>query len=165
MELNIQITPTDDEPLKDPTHYRHIIGSLIYLDVTRSNISYHVHILSQFVSTPTQIHYSHLLCFLCYLCGTVSRCFFFSRSSSLQLQTYCDATWASDPSNCHSLSTYCVFLDGSLIAWKTKKQVVVSRSNAKIELCAMTLVTTEVTWLRQLLDDFVVLFYVDFSFV
>jgi hypothetical protein len=41
---------------------------------------------------------------------------FFSRSSSLQLQAYCDATWASDPSDHHSLSVYCVFLGGSLIA-------------------------------------------------
>jgi hypothetical protein len=58
---------------------------------------------------------------------------------------YCDATWASDPSDCHSLYAYCVFLDGSLIAWKTKKQVAVSRLSAEAELCAMTLVTAEVT--------------------
>jgi hypothetical protein len=40
MELNIHLTPTDGEPLKDPTRYRHIIGSLVYLGVTRPNISY-----------------------------------------------------------------------------------------------------------------------------
>jgi hypothetical protein len=51
-----------------------------------------------------------------YLCGTISHRLFFSRSNSLQLQTYCDATWASDPSDCRSLSTYCIFLSGSLIA-------------------------------------------------
>jgi hypothetical protein len=78
---------------------------------------------------------------------------FFPRSSSLQLQTYCDATWASDPSDRHSLSTYCVF-SGSLIVWKTKKQVAVSCSSAEAELRDMTLVTAEVTWLRWLLEDF-----------
>jgi hypothetical protein len=43
------------------------------------------------------------------------------------------------------LSAYCVFLGGSLIAWKTKKQTAVSRSSVKAELRAMDLLTTEVT--------------------
>jgi hypothetical protein len=46
------------------------------------------------------------------------------------------------------------FLGSSLIAWKTKKQVAVSRSSVEAELCAMTLMTAEVTWLRWLLEDF-----------
>jgi hypothetical protein len=116
MELNVYLTPTDGEPLEDPTRYCHIVGSLVYLGVTRPDISYSVHILSQLVSAPTQIHYSHLLRVLRYLRGTSTRRLFFSRSSSLQLQAYCDATWASDPSDRRSLSAYCVFLGGSLIA-------------------------------------------------
>jgi hypothetical protein len=53
-----------------------------------------------------------------------------------------------------SLFAYCVFLGGSLIAWKTKKQTAVSRSSVEAELRAMALLTTEVTWLRWLLTDF-----------
>jgi hypothetical protein len=79
---------------------------------------------------------------------------FCSRSSSLQLQAYSDATWASDPSDRRSLLAYCVFLGGSLIAWKTKKQTAISRSSAEAELRAMTSLTAEVTWLRWLLEDF-----------
>jgi hypothetical protein len=154
MELNVHLMPTDDEPLEDPTHYRHIVGSLVYLDVTRLDILYYVHILSQFISALTQIHYSHLLCVLRYLCGTISHRLFFSRSSSLQLQAYCNVIWASDPSDCCSLSAYCVFLAGFLIAWKTKKQISVSCLSADVELRDMALVTTEVTWLRWLLEDF-----------
>jgi hypothetical protein len=115
MELNVHLMATDGEPLEDPTRYCHIVGSLVYLGVTRPDISYSVHILSQFISAPTQIHYSHLLRVLRYLYGTISHRLFFPRSSSLQLQAYYDATWASDLSDCRSLSVYCVFLDGSLI--------------------------------------------------
>jgi hypothetical protein len=116
MELNVHLVATDGEPLEDPTRYHHIVESLVYLGVTRPVISYSIHILSQFISAPTQIHYSHLLHVMRYLCGTISYRLFFPRSSSLQLQAYCDATWASDTSDCHSFSAYCVFLGGSLIA-------------------------------------------------
>ena len=130
-----------------------MVGSLFYLAVTRPDISYPVHILSQFVSAPTSVHYSHLLRVLRYLRGTSSRRLFFPRSGSLQLQAYSDATWASDPMDHRSLSAYCVFLGGSLIAWKTKKQTAVSRSSTEAELRAMASVTAEVTWLRWLLED------------
>jgi hypothetical protein len=85
MELNVHLCATNGEPLEDPTRYRHIVGSLVYLSVTLPDISYYVHILSQFVSFPIQLHYSHLLRVLCYLRGTISHCLLFPRSNSLQL--------------------------------------------------------------------------------
>jgi hypothetical protein len=43
------------------------VGSLVYLTITRPDIAHVVQILSQFVSAPTSVHYSHLLRLLRYL--------------------------------------------------------------------------------------------------
>ena len=92
MELHLQLRASYGTPLPDPTRYRHLVGSLVYLAVTRSDISHAVHILSQFVGAPTSIHYAHLLRVLRYVRGTTSRSLFYSRQSSLQLQAYSNAT-------------------------------------------------------------------------
>lgn len=47
---------SDAPKLEDPTPYRRLVGRLIYLTVTRPDISYAVHILSQFMNMPTQEH-------------------------------------------------------------------------------------------------------------
>lgn len=79
MELNVHL----GEHLTDLTRYRHLVESLVYLGVNRPDISYPVHILSQFVSAPTQLHYSHFFRVLRYLRGTITRRLFFPCSSSL----------------------------------------------------------------------------------
>jgi hypothetical protein len=145
MKLNVHPRASDGDPFSDPTRYHHLVGGLVYLVVTRPDMAYHIHIMSQFVSPPTSVHYSYLLRVLRYLHGTIFRRFFFLCSISLHLNTYADATWASDPSNCRSLSTNCVFLGGSLVVWKTKKQSVISHSSVEVELRAMALLTAEVT--------------------
>ncbi|GJW13119.1 retrovirus-related pol polyprotein from transposon TNT 1-94 [Tanacetum coccineum] len=58
--LDGKYTPTGD-PLLDPSLYRTIVGSLVYLTVTRPYISYVVHIVSQFVGAPTIVHWAVVL--------------------------------------------------------------------------------------------------------
>jgi hypothetical protein len=112
MEVNVHLHASDGDPLSIPMRYRHLVGSFVYLAITRSDISYRVHILSQFAPPLILVHYSHLRV-LRYLGGTISRRLFFPCFSSL------DATW-----DCDLLDrcAYCVFLGDSLITWKTKKQ-------------------------------------------
>lgn len=76
MDLHLQLRPTYGILLEDPFRYRHIVGSLVYLTVMQPNIAHAVHILSQFVSALTSIHFGHLLRVLRYLRGTSSQCLY-----------------------------------------------------------------------------------------
>ncbi|GKV19801.1 hypothetical protein SLEP1_g30019 [Rubroshorea leprosula] len=60
LEPNVKFTPMDGFPLSDPTRYRQLVGSLIYLTTTRSTIAYAVHIVSQFMVAPCSL--LHSLC-------------------------------------------------------------------------------------------------------
>jgi hypothetical protein len=115
MDIHLKLHPKDGTPLADPTRYRHIVGSLVYLTITRPDIAHVVHMLSQFVSTPTSVHYGHLLRVLRYLRGTRSRCLLYASDSPLRLHAYSDATWASDPVDRCSTIGYCILLDPHLL--------------------------------------------------
>uniref|UniRef100_A0A2N9GD96 Reverse transcriptase Ty1/copia-type domain-containing protein n=1 Tax=Fagus sylvatica TaxID=28930 RepID=A0A2N9GD96_FAGSY len=52
IEYNNRLNTHDGEPLPDATLYRQLVGSLVYLTVTRPDISYAVHIVSQFMAAP-----------------------------------------------------------------------------------------------------------------
>lgn len=123
MELHVHLRSSDGVLLDDPSRYRHIVGSLVYLTVTRPDIAHVVHVLSQFVSAPTSVHYSHLLRVLRYLRGTASQCLFYARSSQLKLHAYSDSTWASDPIDRRSVTGYCIFLGTSLIAGSLRSKL------------------------------------------
>ncbi|GJZ90073.1 uncharacterized mitochondrial protein-like protein, partial [Tanacetum coccineum] len=67
IDAKAKYTPTNDDPLPDPSLYRTIVGTLVYLTVTRPNIAYVVHIVSQFGTTPTTVHWVVVLQILRYL--------------------------------------------------------------------------------------------------
>ncbi|XP_051142787.1 uncharacterized mitochondrial protein AtMg00810-like [Andrographis paniculata] len=153
LDSDCRLTPMDGVPLDDPTLYRQLVGSLIYLTVTRPDIAYAVHIVSQFMSAPRTTHHSAVLRILRYVKGTLLHGLHYSARSSLVLTGYSDADWAGDPSDRRSTTGFCFFLGDSLISWRSKKQTVVSRSSAESEYRALADTAAELLWLRWLLAD------------
>ena len=121
IEYNNLLNTHDGEPLPIATLYRQLFGSFIYLIITRPDISYVVHIVSQFMATPRFVHYATILRILRYLKNTLFHGLHFSSQSSLTLQAYSDANWVRDPTDYHFTTGYCFLLGDSLISCRSKK--------------------------------------------
>lgn len=62
-----KLNATDGEPLKDTTLYRTLVGKLIYLTITRPDLSYAAPALSQYAQSPRTPHLKALLKVLRYI--------------------------------------------------------------------------------------------------
>ncbi|GKV11664.1 hypothetical protein SLEP1_g22904 [Rubroshorea leprosula] len=152
-EPNAWLTPMDGSPLRDPTVYRQLVGSLVYLTVTRPDIAYAVHIVSQFMTSPRFTHYATVLHIIRYVKGTLFHGLHFSAHSSLVLCAYFDADWAGDPTDRKTTIGYCLFFRDSFISWRSKKQTFVSRSNTEAKYRALANTVVELLWICWLLED------------
>ncbi|GAV56934.1 hypothetical protein CFOL_v3_00473, partial [Cephalotus follicularis] len=66
---------------------------------------------------------------------------------------YSNTYWAGCLVDKRSTNGYCVFLDGNLVAWKSKKQHVVYKSSVEAKYRAIAYVAGEIMWLRMLLSE------------
>ncbi|CAL1400060.1 unnamed protein product [Linum trigynum] len=153
IEQNHQLGRTASPPAPDPAAFCRLVGRLLYLTVTRPDITYVVNLLSQAVHAPTQDHLATAHRVLRYLKGSPGRGLLFPVNHSLKLTAYCDADWDGCQTTRRSTTGYFIRLGSSPVSWRTKKQSVVARFSAEAEYRAMASTVCEILWLRWLLQD------------
>ncbi|KAJ0717335.1 putative RNA-directed DNA polymerase [Helianthus annuus] len=141
------------ELLDNITGYQRLIGKLIILAHTRPDISYTVHVLSQYMHSPTNGHLKVAFGLLRYLKQSPGRGVLFSKGSHFDLVAYADSGWAKCLETRKSITGYCVFLGNSMVSWKSKKQMTVSRSSAEAEYRSVCAVACEVVWIKNILSE------------
>ena len=87
-----------------------------------------------------------------YLKGTPGKGIWMRRNKTYDVCGYSDADWAGAFDR-KSTTGFCVFVGGNLVTWKSKKQNVVARSSAEAEYRAMASTTSELIWIKQVLND------------
>ena len=71
LDRNLKLDANSGTKACELTQYRQLIGSLIYLMITRPDLSYPVSLLSQFMQTPRDIHLDCAMRVLRYVSGTM----------------------------------------------------------------------------------------------
>ena len=133
MDSNLKLLTADSSGLVDVTHYRQIIGSLIYLSNTRPYICFAVNTLIQYLVQPRWVHLIVAKHVMRYLKGTIDFGLFYDNSHEYRLYVYIDVDWAGSISDRKSTSGGCYSLGSAMISWFSRKQSIVSLSKTEAE--------------------------------
>ena len=93
LEQNVKLSTDAGELLEDRTMYRRIVGSLIYMTITRPDLSYVVGLVSQFMQAPRKPHLDAARRILRYVKSTLQYGLFYETGVHIQLHGYTDADY------------------------------------------------------------------------
>ncbi len=83
LEQNVKFSVDERNLMEDTTMYKHIMGSLIYMTITRPDLSYGVGVVNQFMQTPRKPHLDGVMCILRYIKHTLQCGVFYEAKSQL----------------------------------------------------------------------------------
>jgi hypothetical protein len=119
MSTATSLGPNEDGEVVDQREHRSMIGSLLYLMVTRSDIQLIVCRCACFQASPRSSHRTAVQWIFRYLKHTLKFGIWYSISSSLDLIGFFDADFAGCGIDRKSTSVTCHFLGYSLIYWSS----------------------------------------------
>ena len=135
--------------VENTTGYRSLVGGLQYLVLTKPEIAFVVHKLSQYVTALTLQHIMACSRVLRYLNETADYGLKFSTGREMIITGFTDADWACDIDDKKSIGAYCIYFGNNLVSWSSKKQSVVTRSIAESEYRALASASAEITWIQS----------------
>ncbi|GKE03440.1 putative ribonuclease H-like domain-containing protein [Tanacetum coccineum] len=116
--------------------YRSMIGSLMYLTSSRSDIMFAVCACARYQVNPKVSHLHAVKRIFRYLKGQLKLGLWYPKDSPFDLVAYTDSDYAGASLDRKSTTRGCQFLRSRLILWQCKKQTVVANSITKAEYLA-----------------------------
>ncbi|XP_050160426.1 uncharacterized mitochondrial protein AtMg00810-like [Malus sylvestris] len=133
LDSNLKLK-TQGDPIPNLSYYQRMVGKLIYLTITRPDISYVVSLVSQFMHYPSMDHLKIVHHVLRYLKGSIGRGILMHNNSHTHISGYTDADRVGNSLDRKSTTGFCMFMGGNLVTWKSKKQSIVLHVAYAIEV-------------------------------
>ena len=132
--------------------FREVVDSLMWLSIsTRPNISNAVRAVARYCTAPRAIHWKAALGILEYINGTNEHGITFQRGtlSSISLEVFADADYASKATDRWSVSGGVIMCGGASVCWFSRTQKCVTLSTSEAEYNALGDAVKELLFLRQ----------------
>ncbi|GJU95755.1 hypothetical protein Tco_1320511 [Tanacetum coccineum] len=122
----------------NPTHYHGMIGTLMYLTVSRPYLTFVVCMCAWYQAKPTEKHLHAVKGIFKYLRGIVNQGLWYPNDSSIALTAYVDADHAGCQDTRRSTFGCMQLLGDRLVSWSLKRQKRVAISSMEAEYIAMS---------------------------
>lgn len=150
--IGLKLTKDMEGEDVDPTLYRQLVGSLLYLAHTQPDISFAISVFSRFLSSPNLPHWIAAKRILRYVQGTLKMGVYYPSHGDLQLVGYSDSDWVGCADDRKSTTGYVISLGSGPISWCSKKQYTIDLSTIEAEYTSANEAAKEITWLRAILS-------------
>ena len=114
-----------------------MIGSLLYLTVSRPDIQFNVCLSVRFQANPKESHLIAIKRIFRYLSKMINVGLWYLRGCEFTLHAFSDADYAGCKLDWKSTSGTCQILAGCLISWSSRKQGTIAMSTAEAEYVAV----------------------------
>jgi hypothetical protein len=92
--LGTKLIKKHEGPTVDPTLYKSLVGSLLYLTATRPDIMYAASLVSKYTESPKDSHWKMVKRILKYVAGTLNFVLWYTKSDNNQLSCYTNSDFA-----------------------------------------------------------------------
>nr|GEZ61381.1 retrovirus-related Pol polyprotein from transposon TNT 1-94 [Tanacetum cinerariifolium]GEZ61534.1 retrovirus-related Pol polyprotein from transposon TNT 1-94 [Tanacetum cinerariifolium] len=138
----------------DLSHYRGMIGSLIYLIASRPDLQFAICMCARYQAWPTEKHLHAVKKIFWYLQGTVNRGLWYLKDSSIALTAFAEVDHAGYQDTRCRTSGSMRFLRYKLISWSSKRQKSVAISSTKAKYITLSSCYAQILWMRSQLTDY-----------
>ena len=149
--MGLKLSREDNSKDFDPSLYKSIVGSLMYLTATRPDIMHVVSLISRFMEKPKDAHWQAGKRILRYVKGTKRYGILYTATECSDLVGYTDSDWVGSVDDRKSTSGYVFHMGSGAISWASKKHLIVALSTAEAEYVAATAVVCQEIWMKRML--------------